>query len=129
MYKKIDFRWLVLLLVAVFGMSLASCSDDDDDDDKGGIVGTWEEKWDDWGCTFVFSSNGTGIYQEYGYEEDNSDGFRFKYKMNDSRSGEIIILDEYGDEDESLPFRIDGNVMYIYEDDSYEDLEWTLYKK
>ena len=128
MKKNIDFRMLTLIMVALFSLSLLSCSSSDDTNN---VVGTWVDNYGDGICTFTFRDNGTGVYVDqyngdYGLETES---INFKYRLRNDSSGDIIFLDEYGHEDEALPFLVDGNVMHIYEDDSYDDVEWVLYRK
>lgn len=128
MNKKSYIGLLTWLMVALFGLSVISCGNDDD---ANSVVGTWVEDYGDGICTFTFRGNGTGVYvdQYYGKNGLETESFNFKYRMHNDSSGDLIILDEHGDEDEVLPFLVDGNVMHIYEDYSYDDVEWILYKK
>ena len=127
--KRIVLKMTAIMIMAVLCVGFMSCSSDDDD--KNNVVGTWVEDYGDGICTFTFRGNGTGVYVDryngnYGLETYS---FNFNYRMHNDTSGDLIILDEHGDEDEVLPFLVDGNVMHIYEDYSYDDVEWILYKK
>lgn len=127
MKKNIICRMLTYMIVALFCLSFFSCNSDDNSN----VVGTWVDDYGDGVCTFTFRDNGTGVYVDL-YNGKNgleTYSFNFKYRMHNDSSGDLIILDDNGDEDEVLPFLVDGNVMQIYEDNSYDDLEWFLHKE
>ncbi|MBQ3770521.1 MAG: hypothetical protein IJT89_08960 [Bacteroidaceae bacterium] len=60
--KNLFWSVLTFMVVALMGMSFASCGSDDDDDEvtnpAEAIVGTWQGENDEGGLTYVFNADG-----------------------------------------------------------------------
>lgn len=121
MYKKIDFRLLTLLMVALFSCSLLSCSSDDDDNDneedvQSSIYGTWKYEFSSGYQLMTFNQNGTYLLQEIDDEDgDWSDEGTFTY-----RDGTLIL----DGEEKFQVYSITSSKMVIRLTHIYEDGEW-----
>lgn len=121
MYKRINFRLLTLLMVALFSCSLFSCSSDDDDnvnkeDVQSSIYGTWKYEFSSGYQLLTFYQNGTYLLQEIDYEYDDwSDEGTFTY-----RDGTLIL----DGEEKFQVYSLTSSKMVIRLTHIYEDGEW-----
>lgn len=98
--KKQLFRFVFLCLALSAGLGLAACSNDDDDDASGDtrLVGKWYKERYDHTSGWLFNSNGTCQYNEWG--RGGSLSFKTESKATWKTSGTKLIYHlDYGDGD------------------------------
>lgn len=118
--KKTLFYLAAILFVAVFSVSLTSCSKDDDEDS---VIGTWVGHDGDREIRMVFKKGGTGTYIDIYRDGDVEDG-SFVYVMEGDSKGFILYVEDEVKE----YFVISGEKMRIYEGGYNGHLEVTLTK-
>lgn len=108
-----------------------SSYDDDDPATSSSAVGTWKLTDGTQTISFTFKSNGSGtwymkVYNDYNQLETYSGSL--SYSMSGTSKGSIRIYWDDG-ETEVLYFKIQGKTMTIYEDSSYSEVAWEMYKQ
>lgn len=129
--------WLMAMFIAMFTMSLVSCSSDDNngdgtDDETGqidetGLVGTWKGQYEEKGMvynlTICFNTNNTG-WDTFGGNKETFTWFTEGEKLTVVYPGEKSGFDE----DEYI-YKIAGKQLYLYWFDSItgeKELECVL---
>lgn len=142
--KNILISIFAMVFMAMTTLFITSCDKDDDSSSGSGnvgggntpinsIVGTWKgditEGEDQYEVAIVLKirNDNTGTVtmtgeDYYGYHVREYD---LTYKMTSDDEGYFIIEvdDEYGMEYERVDFELNGNIMYVYDDDYYYDDE------
>lgn len=130
--KRIKF--IHSLFIAIFALSLVSCSSDDDDstslsknDSK--LVGTWKHDFrsGEGASFYIFQNDGKGYefeIDEYDMEDDREVGMEYiKYKYNEE-DAELIIWEPGDDKEYYEVLKLTSNKLVIkYWDGEYEDDE------
>ena len=136
MKRNIFWSMLTIFMVTALCVGFASCGDDDDSSSNSTrVVGSWSVQEGKRSLTLTFKNNGTGTaVSEYydSYSGTETDTETFNYVMEGEKKGKIFIklYDSYsGIENATMFFVIEGTTMLLFEDDYYDDLEWTLTKK
>jgi hypothetical protein len=127
--KLPNFKWLMLLFIALFAsVSLAACGDDDDDAiDDGSIYGTWvstatynanaTNQYTET-ITINFKSDGTGYRKiEYNYVTGavSSDMYTFHYVVTTATNGEktVRVTDDDDNYQQTWTVIRTGNTLQI----------------
>lgn len=128
--KRIKF--IHSLFIAIFALSLVSCSSDDDDStslSKGDskLVGIWRHKFSSGARFYIFQNDGKGYefeIDEYDMEDDREVGMEdIKYKYNEE-DAELIIWEPGDDKEHYEVLELTSNKLVIkYWDEEYEDDE------
>lgn len=118
--KRIKF--IHSLFIAIFALSLVSCSSDDDDSTS--LVGIWRQKFSSGASFYIFQNDGKGYefeIDEYDMEDDREVGMEYiKYKYNEE-DAELIIWEPGDDKEYYEVLKLTSNKLVIkYWDKEYE---------
>ena len=141
--KKKHLIWgmMTIMMVVAVSFVIASCSKDSSSSGGGGttanVIGTWRGEEDDDILTLVFNTNGEGTWQmkdyDHYYQTYDIESGTFSYIMSDSSKGKMYVEGEIGYYTGvfEVPFEINGNKMFIYDEDyyGYNEIEWILTKQ
>lgn len=138
-----------VLYYSISGQTMYVKEEGDDDDDaevfkknagsenvvNSSVTGTWKSEDSRESMVATFKSDKTGTYI-YNYDDpysgvENQTG-TFTYNPESEDKGQIImeVYDSYyGKSTEVYYYSIEGNTMFVCEDDYYADLEWILTKQ
>ena len=143
--KNILLSILAIVFVAMTALCITSCDKDDDSSSGSGnggggntptnsIVGTWKGvisigEYGEYELEVVLKirNDKTGTLtmtgeDYYGYHVREYD-LTYKMTSNDEGYAIVEVDDEYGTEYERVDFELNGNIMYVYDDDYYYDDE------
>lgn len=125
--KKYLFGLLAILMTSFMCVSFTSC---DKDDNEIIVLGTWSGHEGRDELKLTFKGDGTGSY--WLFESNHHYNGTFTYIMEGDNKGKAYVRfydSDYGYENQTVFFVIEGKAMSLYEGYYYEDLEWILTKQ
>ena len=108
-------KYMTIALMAFTCVGFTACGGDDDDNLDGGssssnvLVGTWTKHIGSWPDTFIFYSDGTGVYKNGNNNGTYQTGIVYSIKSYSGNKGTVYI--KYNDDgySETRGFTINGN--------------------